>query len=91
MAQVKASSSRHKRGSTLTEMFKLAGDLVGDGMHMVIGKKPDFEPNQWDDDSSDGTGTTGQGGGAMRELRQEVRRSEDDDDDYHGYKSQPGY
>eukprot|EP00526_Cylindrotheca_closterium_P016715 CAMPEP_0113634428 /NCGR_PEP_ID=MMETSP0017_2-20120614/17926_1 /TAXON_ID=2856 /ORGANISM="Cylindrotheca closterium" /LENGTH=329 /DNA_ID=CAMNT_0000545125 /DNA_START=37 /DNA_END=1026 /DNA_ORIENTATION=+ /assembly_acc=CAM_ASM_000147 len=81
MAQAKA-SVRHKRGSTLTEMFKLAGDMVGDGMDMMLGKAPDLPPDdEWDEYSDDGTGTTGQG--VMRELRKEFRRKDTDEDSYY--------
>lgn len=78
-AGVRASSGRHKRGSTLTEMFKLAGDMVGDGMQMMMmGNTDDFlEPGQWDDYTEDGAETTDED--AMRVLQKEFRRSADED------------
>ena len=57
-----AAQTKHKRGSTLTEMFKLAGDVVEDGVHMMLRKEDQFKhhtSNQWEDndDYSDSAGT----------------------------------
>jgi len=81
MAQTKV--GRHNRGSTLTEMFKLAGDIVEDGVNLMIGSKMDDESfdsinsRRWgQDESSEETGGEG-----YRALRKEYQKNEKYDAD----------